>query len=278
MQVPWRKRISRAIRGRFRSAVLSKHGFSVLASTRNGLLAVDPRDFGVSRTLLRGGSYDWSEVCLLSRLINEDSKLVFVGAHLGALLIPIALRSGARKILAFEPSPNNHRLLKINLALNDLNAVVVHNAAVGEREGQVSFTQNPINSGNSRVSSEGDVTVPVMTLDSAIPSGAIDLLVMDVEGFEVYAIRGGSSALSRTRYFYAEYAPEQLEEQGSNPTEFIHTAADHFSSMYLQTANTLQFFPAKTFVQYLANLPTRRGLLLNLLFSNDTTPELSLTE
>jgi FkbM family methyltransferase len=279
MQVPWRKRMSRAIRAHFRSAVLSRHGFGILTATRNGLLAVDPRDFGVSRSLLRGGSYDWPEVCLLSRLVNADSYLVFVGAHLGALLIPIALRSGARRIVAFEPSPKNHRLLKINLAINDLNTVTVHNAAVGDREGQIGFTLNPINSGNSRVSVSGDVMVPTMTLDAALPMDRreIDLLVMDVEGFEVHALRGGSRVLANTRLLYVEYAPEQLEEQGSSSAEFISIVTDHFTSMYLQVGNTLQFFPANTYIEYLTNLPQRRGLLLNLLFCNHAHPQISVT-
>jgi FkbM family methyltransferase len=273
MQISWRKRMSRAIRGRFRSSVLSNHGIGIVASSKNGLLVVDPRDFSVSRSLLSGGSYDWPEVCWLSRLVNADSRLVFVGAHLGALLIPIALRSGARNIVAFEPSPQNHRLLRMNLSLNDLSTVVVHHAAVGDRQGQVGFTQNPINSGNSRVSSSGEVTVPVTTLDAALPADSmgIDLMVMDVEGFEAHAIRGGAKALGQTRYFYVEYAPEQLVEQGTTPAEFIELVAAKFSSMYLKT-DTPRFFPDKTYVDYLRNLPLQRGVLLNLLFSNDLTP------
>jgi FkbM family methyltransferase len=277
MQVSLRKRLSRAIRGRLRSTVLSNHGIGIIASTRNGLLVVDPRDFSVSRSLLRGGSYDWPEVCWLARLVTPDSRLVFAGAHLGATLIPIALQSGARKIVAFEPSPRNHRLLKINLALNDLTAVVVHNAAVGDRQGEIGFTQNPINSGNSRVSASGEARVAVTTLDSALQADPlpIDLMVMDVEGFEVHAIRGAVGVLSRTRYFFVEYAPEQLLEQGSSPAQFIDAVAANFSSMYLQ-GDTLKFFPARTYSDYLKNLPQRRGLLLNLLFCNDTAPQLSV--
>jgi FkbM family methyltransferase len=236
MQISWRKRISRAIRGHFRSTVLSNHGIGIVTSSRNGLLVVDPRDFSISRSLLQAGAYDWPEVCWLAQRVAAHSRLVFVGAHLGALLIPIAVRSGARNIVAFEPSPQNHRLLKINLSLNDLSTVVVHHAAVGDREGQIGFTQNAINSGNSRVSSNGEVTVPVTTLDSALPvdSTGIDLLVMDVEGFETHAIRGGAQTLERTRYFYVEYAPDQLAEQGSSPAEFIELVAAKFSSMYLR--------------------------------------------
>lgn len=265
--------MSRAIRGHFRSAVLSNHGIGIVTSSRNGLLVVDPKDFSISRSLLQGGSYDWPEVCWLAQRVAAHSRLVFVGAHLGALLIPIAMRSGARNIVAFEPSPQNHRLLKMNLSLNELSTVVVHHAAIGDREGQIGFTQNTVNSGNSRVSSDGEVTVPVTTLDSALPVDptGIDLLVMDVEGFETHAIRGGAQTLERTRYFYVEYAPDQLVEQGSSPAEFIELVATKFSSMYLR-ADTPRFFPDKMYVNYLKNLPSRRGLLLNLLFSNDPTP------
>jgi hypothetical protein len=47
-------------------------------------------------------------------------------------------------------------------------------------------------------------------------------------------------------------------------------AAEHFSSMYVP-GRELQLFSQKTFVRYLQELPERRGLLLNLLFSNDSS-------
>jgi FkbM family methyltransferase len=274
MFVPWRKRISRTIRGQLRSLTLSNHGIGVLAQTRNGLLVVDPSDFGVSKSLLSNGSYDWQAICWLSPVLNQQSHIVFVGAHLGALLIPITLQSGARHIAAFEPSPRNHRLLKMNLALNDLSDVTVYNLAAGDSKGIIQFTENRINSGNSRVSQNGEVTVAVTTLDAALPIewGAIDLLVMDTEGFEVHAIRGAAQTLARTRYFYVEYSPEQLLEQGSSPKEFIELVARRFDSMYLSSPE-VRFFPSKTYVKYLQEIPWRQGLLLNLLFSDDTRPD-----
>src|SRR6476661_8186919 len=73
MQVPWRKRISRIIRGELRARVLSKHGEGILANTRNGLLIVDPRDFSVSRALLTHGAYDWAAIEWLCRILAADS-------------------------------------------------------------------------------------------------------------------------------------------------------------------------------------------------------------
>ena len=271
MHVPWRKRVSRVLRGRLRSLALSNHGFGVVAETENGVLVVDPRDFGVSRSLLSRGRYDREAIAWLLSLVDHDSNIVFVGAHLGAVLVPVAVRSGARKIVAFEPVPNTHRLLTLNLALNGLSGVIAHQQAIGDTEGSVRFTQNAINTGNSRVSNTGEIVVPVSTLDEALKREAwtrTDLLVLDTEGFEAHVMRGADRTLAQTRYFYVEYAPDQLREQGSTPEEFVDLAASHFQSMYVHGSNG-QFFPARTYVQYLRELPQRRALLMNLLFSND---------
>jgi FkbM family methyltransferase len=276
MHVSWRKRISRTIRGKLRANVLSKHGVAIVAESKNGKLTVDPRDFNVSRSLLKHGAYDWAAILWLGRILSADSHIIFVGAHIGALLIPIAQRSGARYVVGFEPSPINHRLLTMNIALNDLRHAVIHPLAVGDSEGRVRFAENPINSGNSRVSDSGEMEVSTARLDSfsfGVPH--IDLMVMDTEGFEVRVMRGGRSTLTRTRYLYIEYAPEQLAEQGSRPSEFIELVASLFESMYLP-GNPVQFLPKKAFIEYLNHLPARRGLLLNLLFSHDTLPRAEL--
>lgn len=276
MDVSWRKRISRTIRGRLRARILSNHGEGIVANSKNGMLVVDPRDFNVSRSLLRHGSYDWAEVEWLGRILNERSQIVFVGTHIGALLVPIASRSGSRNIVAFEPSPHNHRLLSMNVALNGLHSISVHRLAAGDSAGTVRFTENRINSGNSRISAAGEIEVQVARLDAVLSSlPQVDLLVMDTEGFEVRAMRGGLATLARTQYFYVEYAPEQLLEQESKPDELVGLAAERFTSMYLR-GDQVEFFPRKSYVSYLKGLPERKGLLLNLLFSNDLVarPEL----
>jgi len=242
---------------------------------------VDPRDFNVSRFLLTHGAYDWTEIEWLSRILGSSSRIVFVGAHIGAWLVPMTLRSGSRDVVAFEPSPRNHRLLNLNLALNGIQGISVHRLAAGDAEEIVRFTENRINSGNSRISASGEVEVPVSRLDAILADGPrIDLMVMDTEGFEVRALRGASATLAKTSYLYVEYAPEQLLEQGSTPGEFIDLAGERFSSMYLAGGGRpVQFFSSRAYIRYLRDLPRRRGLLLNLLLTNDSEarPELTLS-
>jgi len=276
MHVSWRKRLFRLIRGNIRARVLGAHGDGILARSRNGLLIVDPRDFNVSRSLLRHGSYDWPDVQWLSGILDERSVVVFVGAHIGSVLIPIARQSGAQRVVALEPSPRNHDLLKLNVLLNELKSVEIHQVAAGDHEGTLQFTENKINSGNSRVSRSGETQVRVSRLDTVLAAEpSIQLVVMDVEGFEVQAMRGATATLGRTKYFYAEYAPEQLAEQGSSSAEFIEAVAERFSSMYVRGPTT-SFFPNRSYVEFLRNIPPRKGLLMNLLFSNEQSAHAKL--
>jgi len=106
-----------------------------VAETKNGLLAVPAGDFNVSRSLLMSGEYDWPQITWLNALLGAASRVVFAGAHIGALLIPIVRHSATRGVVAYEPSPRNFRLLSMNLQLNGIDGVVTFNTARGERCG-----------------------------------------------------------------------------------------------------------------------------------------------
>ena len=235
---------------------------------------VQADDFNVSRELLNGGEYDWIQVEWLSKLVGPESRLVFAGAHIGAMLVPLVRATGSPHVLAYEPSPANFRLLQMNLALNDLRHVVTVNSALGDHGGSVRFTEKRINSGNSPVCrARGAIDVPLDTLDSRIPADwtQIDLIVMDIEGSEAAAMRGARATLARTRYLYVEFAPEQLREQSSNAAEFVAEAARHFQSAYI-FGTPVRFLGPAQFADYLCACERQRGLLLNVLFTHDREP------
>jgi FkbM family methyltransferase len=277
MKVPLLKWVSRQTRSRWRTKILATHGIAIVADTKNGLLAVQPGDFNVSRSLLQQGEYDWPQIAMLNSLVGASSRLIFAGAHIGALLIPIVRAAGTRTVIAFEPSPRNFKLLTMNLALNELGVVVARNTALGERPGTIRFTENRINTGNSRVAmSSGELHVPVDALDRTIPLEweSIDLIVMDVEGSEVAAMRGGRATLGRTQRLYVEFAPEQLQEQGNTTEEFVAIVKEFFKSAYV-IDGSMRFVRAAEFSDYLIQSARRRGFLLNLLFTQDTEPAIA---
>ncbi|HBK55348.1 MAG TPA: hypothetical protein DDZ76_03545, partial [Xanthomonadales bacterium] len=102
----WHIRLSRRLRGRLRAALLGRYGVGIVADTRNGRLLLDPRDYTVSKRLLREGCYDWPVVEALSGLLAQRSgDLLVIGCHLGALLVPLA--RAAERTFGFEPDPAN---------------------------------------------------------------------------------------------------------------------------------------------------------------------------
>jgi FkbM family methyltransferase len=268
---PYLKRLTRRLRGRWRTRTLGEHGMAILAETKNGRLAVPAGDFNVSRSLLQNGEYDWPQITWLKPLLDANSRLVFAGAHIGAVLIPLVNGAATHSVVAYEPSPRNFKLLAVNLRLNGTEGVVTVNAALGERAGDIQFTENAINTGNSRVApAGGELTVKLATLDATLPRewNRVDLIVMDTEGSEVAAMRGAPSTLAKTKNLYVEFSPEQLREQGSSAVEFAETVEKYFKSAYVFGAPILFLGPGK-FSDYLKGLQHSRSLLLNILFTQD---------
>jgi FkbM family methyltransferase len=249
---------------------LGVHGVAIVTETKNGLLAVPAGDFNVSRSLLAQGEYDWPQITWLKVLLGTGARLIFAGAHIGAVLVPLVRHAATRAVIAYEPSPRNFRLLTMNLRLNGMDGAAALNAALGERSGKTQFTENSINTGNSRVAPAGEITVDMETLDRTVAADwdSIDLIVMDTEGSEVAAMRGAQATLARTRNLYVEFSPEQLGEQGSNAAEFVETVEKYFKSAYVFGA-PIQFLGPGEFAGHFKGLQDRRGLLLNVLFTQD---------
>ncbi len=105
-------------------------------------------------------------------------------------------------------------------------------------------------------------------LNDIISEEKIDMIIMDIEGYEINAIKGATNILKKTNYFYVEYAPEQLNTFGMKKEDFIDSIKDIYTNMYILSNNNLIRYENKSWINHLENLPERRGLLLNLLFSN----------
>ena len=150
--------------------------------------------------------------------------VVDAGAHTGLYSL-IALRAGA-KVLAIEPNPNAAELIYRNARANGLENIQVIQAALGPAKGQA-WLQIPGGWDGKASVVPGWVGIPppgttvrkvmvrVETLDSAtaaIKDDQIDWLLIDVEGSELEALRGGKDALGRTRNLIIEVSDKTYRE------------------------------------------------------------------
>lgn len=138
-------------------------------------------------------------------LVPLKNKIVLdIGAHHGTFSIHAA-KKGAEKVLAFEPDPENARVLRQNIKANSLEErVFPKEFAVAAARGVRNFyrfrhsTLNTVNRNsyrNQRFKPKGVARVRCITLSDIFELNGMqgcDFLKMDVEGAE-FEIIGGAS-------------------------------------------------------------------------------------
>lgn len=136
----------------------------------------------------------------LRSYLKLGDVVIDVGANIGQLsLIAADVVGTSGHVYAFEPHPRTFKFLEGNLILNKTRNVTATRAAIGETVGTLRLSDGFQDDGN-RVECRGAVVVPVQSLDS-IPfsESAIDLLKIDVEGFELFVLKGAANVLSRVK-------------------------------------------------------------------------------
>jgi FkbM family methyltransferase len=150
--------------------------------------------------------------------------VIDVGAHVGAFSVPALFDNPGIKILAFEPDPQNFRLLKENAARNGLdgNRLLTYNLAVANTEedlmfarGRTSTTGSVARAGFFKASPDSEmVVVSTTTIENIFRQHAIDvcrLLKVDCEGSE-YEILGrlSDATLARIENIIVEVHPARV--------------------------------------------------------------------
>jgi FkbM family methyltransferase len=133
--------------------------------------------------------------------VHDSDVVIDVGAHLGTFT-RIALRHGARLVVAVEPDPVNAecfgRTFASEIAAGRVRLV---QAAAWHSPGSLTFeVGNASQTGHVAESASGrGVTVRAMTLDGMadeLKLGRVDFIKMDIEGAERHALAGARRLLA----------------------------------------------------------------------------------
>jgi len=158
-------------------------------------LAVDVARGNPQRLLyLQGQGYSPEQHLLLEQLA-PGMTVVDVGANIGHYMLLFARAVGpSGQVVCFEPEPDNLVELARNRELNNLTFVQIEAVALGSEDGTTGLTPG-INGHVVEFQGHG-LTVPLHRLDSLV-SGHVDLLKIDVEGYEGHVLAGATGLLSR---------------------------------------------------------------------------------
>lgn len=135
-----------------------------------------------------------------------------IGAHVGTWSRLMALHF--ETVLAFEPVAEHCELWHLNVTAD--NATLIQ-TAVGDRRGTVIMKSQSGHSGHTVIDLEGGGDIPISRLDDLIADQPIDFIKIDVEGFELYAVRGGERVIrSNKPVMIIEQKPNGLAEHYGN--------------------------------------------------------------
>lgn len=242
-------------------------------------LLISCRDDVISRGIFRDGEFDFGKFVTAVELLRHHliiegkiDLLIDVGANIGSICIPAVIRGYVSHAMAIEPDPTNCRILRANVALNGLDAVVdVHEVAVGALDNQcLQLELSERNWGDHRISvsdSDGQqgesvrekISVASTTLDSLIGSvdGKAILMWMDTQGYEGHVLAGAVESIVRNRIpMVVEFWPYGMNRTGCY--ESLKAAVSQYSGFYdLEAAGELQ--PFSKLDELFVKLQTRGG-------------------
>lgn len=165
--------------------------------------------------------------------VTPGSVMVDVGAYVGLYTVALAQRTGPTgQVYSFEPDPQNCAVLRKHVELNNLSErVEVHQLAVGDEDSFVPFTAGRDSQSFVGASSSVPETVRMTRLDTILPRDGIDVLKVDVEGFEENVLKGAEVLLSdnerKPRMIFIEVHPYNWHLSGTTSDSLINRLTKH---------------------------------------------------
>jgi FkbM family methyltransferase len=152
----------------------------------------------------------------LAHFLEPGMTYVDVGANIGTTTLAAAHAVGpAGRVIAFEPHPETFRNLSASVTLNPELAcrISLIDSAIGDALGTTCISDLPEDDIN-HIDPEG-IPVAMTTLDHALADLAhIDLIKIDVEGYEKNVLAGARETLAKTDAVYFENCETNFAQFG----------------------------------------------------------------
>ena len=169
----------------------------------------------------------------LLALVKPDSRVIDVGANIGMLTLPLARAASTGRVVAFEPDPSNRARLEEHISMNAFGNVKVMALGLGsEQRVHRLYKVVGSNAGMNRIVLEDPSSdrfpyseIKVERLDGLLPSlglDRVDLIKIDVEGFELEVLKGAEATLRDFHpTLFIELDDDNLGENGSSAAQLI---------------------------------------------------------
>lgn len=176
---------------------------AVLIPTGGFLIVVDPQNGFTDDMLFLQRHRDDDVTNVMDQYLMAGSIFVDIGMNIGYETLWGSRRVGSSgRVISFEPLPRLVAQATESVVANGFTNVTIVGKALGDECGEMTLYLHPRDAGlSSLVNSRGATQrtkIAVSTLDLELQQiDRIDLIKMDVEGFEFEALRGAAGTLRR---------------------------------------------------------------------------------
>lgn len=212
---------------------------------------IDPLNF-LGYALLKFGTYQADVRKVLEENLKPGDTFIDLGANEGFFSVVASNLVGPDgRVLAIEPQARLWKVLIWNFELNDCANCQLLPFAISDTGREMVMTLTPdLNSGSSSIVESprkrfwAKQKAHIKTLDELWPLyrlETVDLIKVDIEGFELFALRSAQEALKagKIRKLLVELHPDQLKRLGQSSEE----VADFLKSFgYTQSPDNHEFF------------------------------------
>lgn len=164
------------------------------------------------------------ELSFFHAYLKLGDTVVDVGANIGETVLTSSVLVGPSGcVYAFEPHPKIFGFLQDNLRLNKVRNVRAFNLGLGDAPTTVAFSDDRRDDMNRVMVDQGGITIALETLDRILADcGHIQLLKVDVEGYEIFVFEGGRQALSHIACIYFEVSATHFERFGYTTANLLN--------------------------------------------------------
>lgn len=189
----------------------------------------------VGRHIYKYGQHEPGMSAFLRRSVdvNDGDLLIDIGANIGwySMLFDRLCRGSDARVLSFEPDPLNHAMLTQNIAMNDATHVRTFQLGLSDNDAGAALHRfSDSNLGRHSllpINDHGSVDVATARLDDILSMPEFAgrrprLIKIDIEGFELVALRGAPDTLQHCPLVILEYSPSYMRLGGIEPVALLH--------------------------------------------------------
>ena len=180
---------------------------------------------GFLRLIVIEGDYEKDFFRIADALLQDGGEFLDVGANHGLLSFGLAPKFPRVRFHLFEPNLKLLESIEKSRKLYRPMRAEINPVAVCDQDGIIYFEVQSEQTGASHITNRGGVPIRSVRLDTYLKDKAVDrvdLLKLDIEGYELTALRGAECALRdrRIKAIYFEYF-EKFLVRVSPPSRLI---------------------------------------------------------